>query len=261
MLYAALTFWILVAVLLAWSVRELLLGLAKPRILNALLLPGTLVGLVGHVLGLLITGATVRDTALFKDDESGEPATTSDPKPRIPIVGPIIIAMLPLLACAAAIHASTKYLGRGVASRMKTDIIGPVLPTTLGGFWQMLRDLISLTESVLLGILRADLTFWPNLLFVYLLVCLAIRMAPFPGTMRGALGAILLLGGAAAITTSLFAFDAPAVATGWRVLNLTVGCLLLLTLMALLLRGGAILIGLARDREPATSRNLKPATR
>jgi len=261
MLYAALTFWILVAVLLAWGVRELLLGLTKPKVLNTLLLPGTLVGLVGHVLGLLITGATVRDTSLFKDDESGEPATTSDPQPRIPILGPITIAMLPLLACAGAIHVSTKYLGRGVASKIKTDIIGPRLPTALNEFWQMLRDLITLTESVVMAILRADLSFWPNLLFVYLLICLTVRMAPFPGTLRGALGAILLLGGAAAITSSLFAVDAPAVTTGWKVLNLTIGCLLLLTIISLALRGMAVLIGFVRERDAEPARNLKPATR
>jgi hypothetical protein len=169
--------------------------------------------------------------------------------------------MLPLLACAGAIHASTTYFGRGVVSRIKTDIIGPRLPTALNEFWQMLRDLITLTESVVLAILRADLTFWPNLLFVYLLICLTIRMAPFPGTLRGALGAILLLGGAAAISSSLFAVDAPAVSTGWKVLNLTIGCLLVLMIAALALRGMALLIGFIRDSQPEPGRNLKPATR
>jgi hypothetical protein len=261
MLYAALTFWILVAVLLAWGVRELLLGLTKPKVLNAILLPGTLAGMIGHVVGLLMTGSTVRDTTLFKDDESGEPGATPDPKPRIPILGPIIIAMLPLVACAAAIQASTRYLGRGVVGKIKTDIIGPSLPTTLADFWQMLRDLVTLTESVVVAILRADLTYWPNLLFVYLLVCLTIRMAPFPGTLRGALGAILLLGGAAAITTSLFAVDAPSVTAGWAVLNITIGCLLLLLIVSLLLRGAALVISFVRERETHVARGLKPATR
>ena len=66
------------------------------------LLPGTLVAQLGHVVGLLVTGATVRNNALLGND-SWDPETTTNPNPRIPIVGPIIIGMLPLLACGTAV--------------------------------------------------------------------------------------------------------------------------------------------------------------
>jgi len=63
------------------------------------------------VLGLLITGATVTNTTLYKDDESAAPEMTRDPKPRIPLVGPLVIGMLPLLACALTIVVVSRYLG------------------------------------------------------------------------------------------------------------------------------------------------------
>ncbi|MCH8310314.1 MAG: hypothetical protein IIB17_07450, partial [Chloroflexi bacterium] len=50
MLYIALTFWLVVIVLTAWGVRELWGGMIKPKIINTILLPGTLVAQVGHVL-------------------------------------------------------------------------------------------------------------------------------------------------------------------------------------------------------------------
>ncbi|MBN1513099.1 MAG: hypothetical protein JXB13_13880, partial [Phycisphaerae bacterium] len=72
MLYVAMTFWLLVIVFLAWGVHQIWSGMVKPRTVNSILLPGTLVAQLGHVLGLLVTGATVSNTTLYKDDESGE---------------------------------------------------------------------------------------------------------------------------------------------------------------------------------------------
>ena len=52
MLYLALTFWLLVIVLTAWGVERLWSGMVRPKILNTVLLPGTLVAQIGLVLGL-----------------------------------------------------------------------------------------------------------------------------------------------------------------------------------------------------------------
>jgi hypothetical protein len=98
MLYATTAFWLMVIVLSAWGVHSLWSGMVKPRVVNIVLLPGTLVAQMGHVLGLLITGATVSNTALIKDDETGAPLQSENAQPRIPIIGPVIIGMLPLIA-------------------------------------------------------------------------------------------------------------------------------------------------------------------
>jgi len=242
MLYAAFTFWLLVVVLVAWGVRKLWTGIVQPKVINSILLPGTLVGVLGHVLGLLVTGATVRDTTLYKDDDSGEPATTADPKPRIPVIGPIIIGLLPLVACGTGIFFNAKYLGGSVISGMGAEVVGPNLPTTLHDFWQLLRDQITLVESLVSAARSADFHDWKTLVFAYLLVCLAVRMAPFPGNFRGALGAIVLLGIGGGIASSVFAVADPRVQAGWAVVNLTVATLLFLLLLSLAIRG---IIGLA----------------
>ena len=259
MLYAALTFWLLVIVLTAWGVHQLWSGMVKPKVFNTILLPGTLAAQLGHVLGLLVTGATVSRTTLYKDDESGAPETTPDPKPRIPVVGPVIIGMLPLLACATAIYFVARYLGQPVTTNMTAQTVGPVLPTTLAGFWQMLRDQITLVESIAAAATAADFANWKTWLFLYLLTCLTVRIAPFPGNLRGSLGAILVLGIGAATITSLFDVADPRVQdvhrTGcdlWSVLNLTVGTLLFLLLASLLIRGAVGLVQVLRS-EPQGS--------
>ena len=89
MLYAALTFWLLVIVFCAWGVHALWSGLIKPRAVNTILLPGTLVAQLGHVLGLLITGNQVQNTALMSDDEDGKPAVLLGCRQRLNSLRPL----------------------------------------------------------------------------------------------------------------------------------------------------------------------------
>jgi hypothetical protein len=247
MLYAALTFWLLIIVFTAWGVRKLWSGLIQPKVFNSVLLPGTLIGLLGHVLGLLVTGATIRETTLFKDDETGDPETTSNPKPKIPIIGHVVIGLLPLLACGAGVYITAKYLGGSTVAKINDEIVGPSLPTTFTGFWQLLRDQITLMESTTVAIATADFGNWKNVAFVYLLICLAVRMAPFPGNLRGALGAIVLLGIGGGVASSLFDIADPRVQTGWSVLNLTVAVLLVLLFVSLIIRGLTGLVYVVRN--------------
>lgn len=249
MIYVALTFWLLVIVLTAWGVHHLWSGMVKRKVFNTLLLPGTLVAQTGHVLGMLVTGATIRETTLIKDDDSGEPTTTANPEPRIPVVGPVIIGMLPLLACSLAIYYVARLLGTSALTSIGSDPVGPTLPTSLPGVWELLRNLVSLMERLVNTIAADNLLSWRSLLFWYLLVCLAIRIAPFPGHLRGSLGAIVVLGIVGGILARVVAMQEPIVQTGWSVLNLTVAMLLLLLVVSLLIRGGVGLVGLLREGE------------
>jgi hypothetical protein len=231
-------FWLLVAVLAAWGVHQLWSGLVKPRTVNSILLPGTLVAQLGHVAGLLVTGATVTNTTLYKDDESGEPEMTQDPKPRIPVFGPIIIGMLPLVSCAVAIFLVTRYLGGNMVAEATGTTVAHTLPMTLAGFWELLRDQITLMESALGAALAADWGQWQVWLFVYLVICLTVRMAPFPGTLRGSLGAAIVLGLLAALAASLLQSRATVLESFWVVLTLSVGTLMVLLMASVLVRGG-----------------------
>ena len=244
MLYAATTFWLLMAVLMAWGVHHLWSRMLKPRTVNSVLLPGTLVAQLGHVLGLLVTGATVTNTTLYKDDDSGEPELTQDPKPRIPVIGPIMIGMLPLLACAVAVFFVTRYLGGQIVAQLNEQSVAETLPTTLAGFWQLLRDQITLVEVAVAAAIGADWGQWQVWLFVYLVICLTVRMAPFPGTLRGSLGATVVLGLLAAFLSSVADAGRNSFQAGWTVLSLSVATLLFLLLASLLVRGTVGLVKL-----------------
>jgi hypothetical protein len=242
MLFATLTFWLLITVLAAWGIQQLWQPLLKPKIFHGLLLPGTLVAQIGHVLGLLITGAEVNNTSLYKD-ESGEPGTTQNARPKIPVIGPLVIGMLPLLACTTAIVAVAHFLGRPVLTGISSHPLTATLPMSRGAVWEFLRDQISTVEALVESTLAAGFGGWDQWLFLYLMVCLTVRMAPFPGNMRGSLGAIVVLGVVGTLVGTYAGPVANWVEGGWVILTLTVATLLLLLGASALVRG---VVGLAR---------------
>jgi hypothetical protein len=243
MLYAALTFWLLVIVFSAWGVHWLWSQLVKPRVVNTVLLPGTLIAQLGHVLGLLVTGNSVSNTKLMGDDEKGEPTSDTPDKQRIPVIGPVLVGLLPLVACAACLFLDAKLLGRNMLVREATPELPQSLPLTLSGVWELLRTTITVTENMLNAILGSDVLNWTNALFVYLAICLTVRMTPFEGNRRGAIGAILLSGLVIGLLGSVVAAVDGAVRSSWPVLNFAVGMLLFLLLLSLLVSG---IVGLVR---------------
>ncbi len=241
MLYAALTFWLLVIVFSAWGVHGLWSRLVKPRVVNAVLLPGTLVAQLGHVLGLLVTGNAVSNTRLMGDDEKGEPTSETPEKHNIPVLGAVLVGLLPLGACAGCLYLAARFLGQGILGRYATEggmwSVPLKLPLTLSGVWGLLHDVLKVSEEVLNTILRSDLTQWMNVAFLYLAVCLTVRMTPIEGNRRGAVGAIALFGVLIAVLGHLLPAVEDAVDSAWPVLSFAVGMLLFLLLVSLLVSG------------------------
>lgn len=250
MLYAAATLWLMLIVLLAWGVHHLWSGLVKPKVVNAVLLPGTLVAQLGHVLGLLVTGGTVNNTALMSDDDSGAPEMDADAKPRVPLIGPIVVALLPMIALGAAIYASVQQVGGPLMARLPPELlVSKIPPQTLAAFWDQLRALITLAEVTLESVRQTDLANWRNALFVYLLVCMSVRMAPIPGNLRGHLAAVCVTGIVAALLGTLAPSIPSALEQSWQVVTLTVATLVLLLVASLLIRAGVGLIRIVAGNE------------
>lgn len=238
-LYAALTFWLVVIMFTAWGVHRMWSALIKPRVVNSILLPGTLVAQLGHVLGLLLSGNAVKNTRLMGDDEKGEPKADAPEQERLPIIGPILVGLLPLVACGAGLYFAARFWGGSVLGGTEPAVNVPkALPVSLAGVWQLLHGSIDLLERMLNAIVQSDLPNWPTVLFLYLAVCLTVRMAPFEGHQRGAIGAIFL----AAIVISVIASLVPSARTfvetsSWPILSFAVGMLLFLLLFSLVVHG------------------------
>lgn len=246
--YAALTFWLFVIVFSALGVHRLWSSLVQPKIVNSLLLPGTLVAQLGHILGLLVTGGTVNNTSLVKDDDSGEPETGSDPKTKVPVVGSIITALLPMAGCTVAIYWTAHYFGTPILEAMKGNQFNQLaLPTSLSGFFVTIRGALSLVEHLVAVVRASDLQNWHTLLFLYLVICLTVRMAPLTGNLRGSLGAIFLFGVIAFLIGQMTKSETGAFASAWPLIIFCVAVLLLLLIFSLLVTGAVNLVRTVLD--------------
>ncbi|NOX58866.1 MAG: hypothetical protein GXP29_08420 [Planctomycetes bacterium] len=242
MLYAAAIFWLVVILLSASGVYVLWVGMVPSRIVNIVLLPGTLAAQLGHVLGLFVTGGTVEGTSLISDDGSAEPKQTVSPKSRIPFVGPLIVGVLPLVVCSAGIFLSVRLLGGPTVDDLISGDVVRALPLGVAAFWDLLRNQIDLMEQMLAVASRVGQADWRAWLFIYLAICLTVRMAPLPGNLRGALIAITALGVVTFLTGLVFEPTRSFVERGWGLLSLTATTLLLLLLLSALIRGGVTLM-------------------
>jgi len=235
MLYLATSFWLLAAVLMAWGVHVLWCRLARPRTIDRLLLPGTVAAQLGRIVGLLITGANPPSGA--GKEASGAEGMDAGPTPRMPVAGPMIVALVPLGVLATLIYVISMRLGGEVLSKIPVAPLPTEPPTSLGACWEQLRALLTLGEATLNAVREARGGGWRIVAFVYLMICMTVRMAPFPGNGRGHIGAAASFGLLALISASVFPSLPESIVNAWPLLCLTVGWLLLLLLGSLLLNG------------------------
>jgi hypothetical protein len=248
--YAAMTFWLSVIVFSALGVHRLWSSLVQPKIVNSLLLPGTLVAQLGYILGTLVTGGTVNNTTLVKDNESCEPETGEDTQSKVPVVGSIILALLPMAGCAVAIYWTARYFGTPFVDAMRqVQFNHTLLPISLPAFFDMIRGTLNLVEHLVAVVRASDLQNWHTLLFLYLVICLTVRMAPLTGNLRGSLGAIALFGAIAFVFAQITKSDAGVFSTAWPLVIFCVAVLLFLLMFSLLLTGVVGLVKTVLDHK------------
>ncbi len=124
-----------------------------------------------------------------------------------------------------------------------TQLTSNELPLTFNSPWELLRSTIGVAEHVTGIVLNSDFRNWQTWLFVYLIICLTVRLAPMPGAHRGAIGAILLIGMLISVMGRFAETSEGTIEGLWDLLNFSVGCLLCLLLLSLMVRGG---VGLFR---------------
>jgi len=128
--------------------------------------PGVVVHELSHILGCLVMGAKVKNVVLF----SKEGGSVTYSRPKIPILGDVIINTAPLICIPLILAGCTwvfsQYLG----------CVFPVLPQAIGST----ADLVNLGTGIL-GIFTWNLVVMFNpwfLLYLYLTLSLVLSVAP-----------------------------------------------------------------------------------
>jgi len=259
-IYAAFSVYMLGILFAGMGVYRLWGGLIRPRWLNWALLPGTVVSEMAYIFGCLITGGEVRRARLMGSGESGrgrgksaegaeaEPTTEAEPKLRV--VGPLVAALMSILACVAGILLTHSLLGKPVIETFtvgghlwKWASLPKALPTSTGGFWDLLSGQVELLRRMSATWGELDWLNWRVPLFVYLSGCLTIRLAPVRRSLRATLGAVVVLAGLIALVGAVFVRFADLMNDLWPLVTYLWSAMLFLLCVSLLVRGA---VGLVR---------------
>ena len=212
MIYAAFTMWLVFTVFAGIGVYRMWASLGKPAWVNCALLPGTLVSQMAYIFGCLITGGEIKSAKMVpaKGDSGGGAPRTSD-TPRLKVVGPLAASLMALVACGGAILVVHKALGKPVIDRfgggdgayvfsapVKTELPKDI-PRSWEAGWELASNQVHLVKHTCETWWNLEWKNWRVVLFVYLAICLAVRLGPVSRPIRPTLGAVCMIAGAIAI--------------------------------------------------------------
>lgn len=251
MIYAAFTFWLFLILFTGTGVYRLWTRLGQPKWVNWALLPGTVVSEMAYIFGCLITGGEVHRAKLIpkaseKGDTAGEP--TTEAAAGLKHVGPIIAALVSIVACIAALLLAHALLGKPV---IRQFVIGggllsmATLPKELPGnwevFWQQVAGQVTLLKRMCETWRDVDWLDWRVVVFIYLSLCLAVRLSPVRRPIRPTLVAVVAIAAVIALVGLIWRQFGGLMGKLWPLLTYIWALLLFALAVTLLLMGIAAL--------------------
>jgi len=259
-IYAALSVYLLGILFAAMGVYRLWAGMVRPRWVNWALLPGTVVSEMAYIFGCLITGGEIRRAKLMgaggggarggKSAGASEAEPTTEAEPKLRSVGPIVAALMSILACGAGIVIAHAVLGEPVIEQFAAGGDTPrltgqlkALPKSTGQLWDQIYCQVDLLHRMAQTWTELNWLNWPVPLFVYLATCLTIRLAPVRRSLRASLAAVVVAAGIIALIGAIWKRFDGLVDDIWPLVMYVWSSLLFLLAVSLVIRGG---VGLVR---------------
>lgn len=252
MIYAAFTFWLLMIMFTSMGVYSLWARMIKPNWLNWALLPGTIVSEMAYIFGCLITGGEIRRAKLIppapsKGSGDGEPVTEATAGMKY--LGPIVAALISIVACVTVILLAHSLLGKPVIREFSTA--GGLLPlaelpkepaTTWNTFWDHISQQVSLLKRMCETYGNVNWLDWRVPVFVYLSGCLGIRLCPGKRPLRASLAAAGCLAAVIAVIGLIWTEFDGLMGDIWPLLTYIWTSLLFLLAVTLLAKGAIALV-------------------
>lgn len=257
MIYAAFSVWLVLIILMGVGVYRLWAKLIRGDWVNWALLPGTVVSEMAYIFGCLITGGEIRrarlmlhsrDSAGRRTGSDGEPSAEATQK--LKVLGPIIAALVAIVACIGAIIVVHSMLGEPVIRKfILPNLLAPMqelskeLPKNWDGLWEQIGAQTQMLKHICETWKNVDWANWRVPLFVYLSVCLGVRLAPVGRDMRATLAAVVVIAALVALVGLIWKKFSGLMDDVWPLLTYIYALLLFLLVFTLLIHGA---VGLYR---------------
>jgi hypothetical protein len=244
LIYAAFTLWLFLILFAGIGVYRLWGKMVKADWLNWVLLPGTVVSEMAYIFGSLITGGEVRRAKLLpvkgaSKGENSEP--TTETSGGLKLVGSVVASLFSIVACVAAILLLRKLLGAPVIEKFigifSTTEVPQELPRSLDSFWSQVEGQVRLLRRMSETWWELDWLNWRVPLFVYLVACLSVRIAPVNRPIRPTLAAAVLIAALIALAGLISKSFSGLMSDVWPLLTYIWANLLFLLAATLLLSG------------------------
>lgn len=248
MVYVSFVVYVLLIVFAGVGVYRLWCTLVPPAAVNWALLPGTLVSEMAYILGCLVTGGEIKRAKLMdggggkNGKGGGGPATESTG--GVKVLGPIVAAALAVLACGGGIVAADSFLGQdvlydfgGVLGGFFHNGLPRELPRSWDGFWQQVQGHVRLLKNTCETWGELEWSNWRVPLFVYLAMCLSVRLAPARRDLRWTLLSAAVIAGVIATLSAAIPRLHHLMNDIWGLLTYVWASLLFLLVATLVLQG------------------------
>ena len=252
LVYVTFALWLFLILCMGIGVYKLWTKLVRPAWVDWALLPGTVVSEMSYIFGWLITGGEIQRAKLLDGESKGASSSKTQAKPGIKTIGAVLASLVGILGGVAALVALQSVLGQDVIERFAGAWSEPGLPMELpaswSAFWTHASRLLDLQRATCETFAALEWGQWQVALFVYLSICLAIRLAPARSTGRGTLGAIVLLAALCALIGALSTGFRNVLVKSWPLLTYVWAGLLTALLATLLLHGGVSVVRAIRGK-------------
>lgn len=257
-IYLAFTFWLILTVFAGIGVYRMWARLGKSKWVNWALLPGTVVSQMAYIFGCLITGGEVHNAKLMPSNSgpaSGEPTTQTTP--GLKVVGPLVSSVMAMIACGAAVLVVHATLGDPVMSQFRSESLfstvdlSQSLPSSWDGVWAEVEAQIRILRRMCETLPRLAWLKWQVALFVYLAVCLSVRLAPVSRPIRPTLGAAVVIAIVIALIGMVSQRFTDLIITIWPLLTYVWATLLFLLVATLVIWAVMALYQIVIGKEPS----------
>ncbi len=263
LIYVSLAFWLLMTIFAGAGTYRLWSRLAHPAWVNWALLPGTVVSEMAYIFGCLITGGEIRRARLIemptkatrRKGESDSDQAGTQANPRLKVIGSIVPPLVAMVVCGWAIVVVHWLLGDPVIDKftasggMLVDVALPKqLPTGWVAFWDQLAGQITLLRRICETWGRLNWLDWRVWVFVYLSICLSVKLTPARRPMRMTLAAAVIIVAVIAIFAPLSGILTALIGDVWPLLTYVWTSLLFLLAITLIVHGLVALAGIVAGK-------------
>jgi len=258
LIYAAFTLWLILILFAGVGIYRLWTRMVRPAYVHWALLPGTVVSEMAYIFGCLITGGEIRRAKLIEMPTAkagkGDAEPSTDASPGLKVIGPVLASLLAVVACVAAILVARKALGARVIEQFAIDNglfsagLPQSLPMSWNEFWLQVDDQVILLRHICETYGSREWFDWRGVLFVYLGLCLSVRLSPVTRPMRPTLAAVVVIAAVIAIVGLVWPRFSGLMLDIWPLLAYIWASLLLLLVVTLLINGIVALVRVLAGR-------------